>query len=187
MTAPRQMTAFTLNALKGWPQPAAVDFHTTYDPTLLTPGTVVLAGAVCHLTDAGQYVLGLGSKACMPLFMFNSSDDPDVINDGGDASITRGVFVPINPTGQSMSLVAVGAYELVSTAFVAATYLPNDKLKSTLSPAADAGQLQKGILWTDTICGVVSRGVVDNGYGYDAIAFWPVFLPPDAAHLVAGN
>lgn len=187
MTAPRQMTAFTLNALKGWPQPAAVDFHTTYDPTVIADGTVVLAGSVCHLSDAGQYVLGVGSKAVMPLFMFNSSDDPDVVNDGGDASTTRGVFIPINPTGQSMSLVAVGALELVSTAFVADTYLPNDKLTSPLAPASDAGQLKNGTLWTDTVVGVVSRGVVDNGYGFDAVAFWPWFCPPESGHLVAGN
>src|SRR5262245_53773951 len=116
MAAPRQMTAYTLNALKGWPQPAAVDFHTTFDPAVVAGNTVVLAGSVGHLSDAGQYVLGVGSKAVMPLFMFNSSDDPDVVNDGGDASTTRGVFIAINPTGQAMSLVGNGAYELVSTA-----------------------------------------------------------------------
>lgn len=182
MTAPRQMTAYTLNALKGWPAPAAVDFHTTYDPSVIADGAVVLAGSVCHLSDAGQYLLGVGNKAVMPLFMFNSSDDPDVVNDGGDASTTRGVFIPINPTGQAMSLVAVGAYELVSTAFVADTYLPNDHLTSALT-GGTAGQLAKGTLWSVTICGIVSRGVVDNGYGNDALAFWPVFLPADASHV----
>lgn len=185
MTAPRQMTAFTLNALKGWPQPAAVDFHTTYDPDVIADGAVVLAGSVTHLSEAGQYLLGVGSKTVMPLFMFNSSDDPDVINDGGDASTTRGVFVPINPTGQAMSLVAVGAYELVSTAYVADTYAPNDHLTSRLSPDATAGQLRRGTLWTHTIVGIVSRGVVDNGYGYDALAFWPQYIPPDSGHAVA--
>ncbi len=185
MTAPRQMTAYTLNALKGWPQPAAVDFHTTFDPTVVDDDAVVLAGSVAHLSSAGQYLLGLGAKTVMPLFMFNSSDDPDVVNDGGDASTTKGVFVPINPTGQAMSLVAVGAYELVSTAFVAGSYPPNTHLTSRLSPDATAGQLRSGTLWTPTICGVVSRGVVDNGYGYDALAFWPQYLPPDAAHMAA--
>jgi hypothetical protein len=184
MAAPRQMTQFTLNALKGWPAPAAVDFNTTYDPTVVSQGAVVLAGSVCHLSHAGQYLLGVGSMKAMPLFMFNSSDDPDVVNDGGDASVTRGVFVPINPTGQSMALVAVGAYELVSTAFYPDTYLPNDHLTSKLSPDVTAGQLRKGTLWTDTIVGIVSRGVVDNGYGFDALAFWPYYIPPDAAHAV---
>lgn len=184
MAAPRQMTAYTLNALKGWPQPAAVDFNTTYDPSIIADGAVVLAGSVAHLSSAGQYLLGVGSKAVMPLFMFNSSDDPDVINDGGDASTTRGVFVPINPTGQAMSLVGIGAYELTSTAFVPDNYLPNDHLTSKLSPDATAGQLRKATLWIDTVVGVVSRGVVDNGYGFDAVAFWPQYLPPDAAHAV---
>lgn len=184
MAAPRQMTAYTLNALKGWPQPAAVDFHTTFDAAVIADDTVVLPGSVVHLSDAGQFLLGVGAKTVMPMFMFNGSDDPDVQNDGGDASTTRGVFVAINPTGQAMALVAVGAYELVSTSFVAATYNPNDHLTSRLSPDATAGQLRAGTLWTHTIVGVVSRGVVDNGYGYDALAYWPVYLPPDAAHMV---
>lgn len=177
MGAPRQMTAYTLNALKGWPQPAAVDFNTTFDPTVTAGNAVVLPGSVVHLSAAGQYLLGVGNLKVMPMFMFNGSDDPDVINNAGDASVTKGVFVPINPTGQAMALVAVGAYELVSTAFVAGSYAPNDHLTSTVAPAVDAGQLKKGTVWTNTICGIVSRGVVDNGYGYDALAFWPQYIP----------
>lgn len=186
MAAPRQMTQYTLNALKGWPQPAAVDFNTTFDPTVIANDTVILPGTVVHLSDAGQYLLGVGSYAVMPMFMFNGSNDPDVQNDGGDASTTRGVFVPISPTGQAMALVAVGAYELTSTAFVSASYKPNDKLTSPAS-GGNKGLLTAGTLWTHTICGIVSRGVVNNGYGYDALAFWPVFIPPDSGHVVAGN
>jgi len=171
------MTQYTLNALKGWPQPAAVDFNTTFDPTVIAGNAVVLPGSVVHLSPAGQYLLGVGDLKVMPLFMFNGSDDPDVMNNSADASTTKGVFIPINPTGQAMALVAIGAYELVSTAFVAGTYAPNDHLTSTVSPAIDAGQLKVGTVWTDTICGIVSRGVVDNGYGYDAIAFWPIYIP----------
>jgi hypothetical protein len=182
------MTQYTLNALKGWPSPSAVDFNTTYDPTVVANNAVVLAGAVTHLSDAGQYLLGVGSKVVMPLFMFNSSDDPDVTNDGGDPSITKGVFVPISPTGQAMSLVGIGAYELVSTAFVAGqSYKPNSPLTSTLSPDANAGALQIGTIWTNTIVGFVSRGVVDNGYGFDSLAFWPHFIPPSAGNITPGN
>lgn len=175
MTAPRQMTAFTLNALKGWPQPAAVDFHTEFDPAI---SDVVLPGSVVHLNSSGQYVLGVGTEAVMPLFMFNGSDDPDVQNDGGDPATEKGVWVPINPTGQAMSLVAIGAYELVSTAFVAGTYHPNDPLTSDLS-GGNAGLLKVGVLYTDMVVGIVSRGVVDNGYGYDAVAFWPFPVFPN--------
>lgn len=182
MAAPRQMTAYTLNALKGWPAPAAIDFHTTYDPSVIADGAVVLPGSCVHLSEAGEYILGVGSKAVMPMFMFNGSDDPDVVNDGGDASTTRGVFVAINPTGQALSFPAAGAYELVSTAYVDDTYAPNDHLTSRLT-GGTAGQLRKGVLWTDTIVGVVSRGVVDNGYGFDAISFWPQYIPPDASNV----
>lgn len=174
MAAPRNMTQYTLNALKGWPQPAAVDFHTTFDDTITDE---VLPGSVVHISATGTYLLGVGDDAVMPLFMFNGSLDADVINEAGDPSTDRGVFVPINPTGQAMALVAVGAYELVSTAFVDDTYAPNDHLTSTLAPAVDAGLLKKGTVYTATICGVVSRGVVDNGYGFEALAFWPVYIP----------
>jgi hypothetical protein len=171
MAAPRQMTANTLNALKGWPQPAAVDFHTEFDDSI---SQVVLAGSVVHLSDTGTYLLGVGTDAVMPLFMFNNSDDPDVANDGGDPATDKGVWVAINPTGQAMALVAVGAYELVSTAFDGAhnQYPPNTPLTSPTT-GDDAGLLVPGILYHDMIVGIVSRGVVDNGYGYDAVAFWP--------------
>lgn len=177
MAAPRQMTAFTLNALKGWPSPAAVDFHTTFDAAALAAGTI-LPGSVVHVSAAGQYKLGVGTLKVMPLYMFSASDDADVINQAGDPSTERGVWVPINPTGQAMALVAVGAYELVSTAFVADTYVPNDHLTSKLLPDATAGKLKKGVVYTDTIVGVVSRGLVDNGYGFQALAFWPWYIPP---------
>ena len=176
MAAPRQMTANTLNALKGWPQPAAVDFHTEFAASVTDE---VLPGSVVHLNSDGKYELGVGTDPVMPLFMFNGSLDPDVVNEGGDPATEKGVFIAINPTGQAMALVAVGAYELVSTAFVAGTFNPNDALTSPDS-GADAGKLDVGTLYTDMIVGIVSRGVVDNGYGHDAVAFWPfpVFPTP---------
>jgi len=176
MAAPRQMTANTLNALKGWPQPAAVDFHTEFAESI---SSVVLAGSVVHLNASGKYELGVGTDSVMPLFTFNNSDDPDVVNEGGDPATEKGVWVAINPTGQAMALVAVGPYELVSTAYVDGAYEPNDPLTSDKA-GADAGKLKVGTLYTDMIVGLVSRGVVDNGYGHNAVAFWPhpVFPTP---------
>jgi hypothetical protein len=164
------MTANTLNALKGWPAPAAVDFHTEFDETVTQD---VPPGAVVHLNADGKYELGVGTLRVMPLFMFNGSNDPDVKNDGGDPATEKGVWVAINPTGQAMALVAVGAYELVSTAFVKTdTFNINTPLTSPLS-GVHAGKLRPGTLYTDMIVGFVSRGIVDNGYGHDAVAFWP--------------
>lgn len=175
MSAPRQMTANTLNALKGWPQPAAVDYHTEFDESIVT---TVLPGSVVHLNSNGKYALGVGQDPVMPLFMFNGSTDPDVVNEGGDPATEKGVWVPINPTGQAMALVAVGAYELVSTAFVAGTFNPNDPLTSA-KIGVSAGLLDVGVMYTDMIVGIVSRGVVDNGYGFDALAFWPFPVFPN--------
>jgi hypothetical protein len=164
-----QMMAKTLNALKGWPNPAAVDFHTEFDPSVTQE---VPPGAVVRLNNAGRYVLGVGTTKAMPLFLFAGSRDPDVVNISGNPATDKGVFVPIAPTGQAMALPAVGAYELVSTHFVPGSYPPNTPLTSP-STGPNAGRLSPGTLYTDMIVGFVSRGVVDNGYGYDAVAFWP--------------
>lgn len=174
MATPRQMTENTLNALKGWPQQAAVDFNSSFDESIPAGDLPVLAGSVVSINAAGKFILGVGTDAVMPMFLFNNSDDPDVVNEGGDPATKKGAWVPIGPTGQAMALVAVGAYELVSTAYVTGvTYAPNDKLTSDKSGGANPGKLKKGTIYTDMIVGVVSRGVVDNGYGEPALAFWP--------------
>lgn len=176
MARPRQMTKYTLNALKGWPQNAAVDFTTMFDASVTAE---VLPGSVVHLNDDGYYELGVGNLKVMPLFMFSGSEDPDVKNDGGDAATEKDVWVGIGPSGQAMALVAVGAYELTSTAFIAGAYSPNDPLTSPTG-GADAGKLTVGTMYTNMIVGLVSRGVVDNGYGHDAVAFWPCPVFPTA-------
>lgn len=167
-----QMTAKTLNALKGWPQQAAVDFHTEYGDEVFDLVDVVDPGMVLHLDADGLYQLGVGDENVMPLFAFNGSHDPDVLNDGGDAATEKGVWVPMSPTGQAMALVGIIAAELVSTAFVDGQYDPNDPLTADDS-GADAGKLAVGVIGTNMIVGFVSRGVVDNGWGHDAVAFWP--------------
>lgn len=179
MAAPRQMTANTLNALKGWPSMNAVDFHAAFDSGISSSDLPVLAGSVVSLNSAGDFILGVGNTRVMPLFLFNNSDDPDVVNDGGDASTEAGVFIPIGPTGQAMALVAVGAYEFVSTAFVAGSYPPNTALTSNVSGGSNPGKLVAGTMYSNMIVGLVSRGVVDNGYGKSALAFWPCLVFPD--------
>ncbi|HUU98849.1 MAG TPA: hypothetical protein VM487_24215 [Phycisphaerae bacterium] len=191
MSAPRQMTAHTLEAPKGWPSPHAVDFaaklsaNVTIDP--------LFAGRVVHLNAAGEYETGLPAtigKGHMPIFLFNNSDDPDVSNDGGDAATEAGVWVPLAPTGKMMGLVAVGAYELESTEFqseasLGATYAPGDCLTATNAntTAATGGRITRttnGLAYSAPVCGVVSRGVFTNSHGRSALAFWPVWLPQQA-------
>jgi hypothetical protein len=180
------MTSQTLNALKGWgTNMHAVDFVAPLDPAALsvTAATRVPAGSVVHVNNSLNFVLGVGNLAVMPMFTFSASDDADVSNDGGDAATVAGAFIAIAPVGNMMALVAVGALELVSTNYnTAGSYTPNTHLTSPTADASGvlAGQLTPGTLGTNTICGVVSRGVTDNGYGTPALAFWPVYLPPSA-------
>lgn len=169
-----QMTANTLNALKGWPSMHAVDFTAALDPGIPAGDLPVLPGHVVSLNPSGNFILGVGDDNVMPMFYFAASDDSDVSNYGGDPSTERGVWVPIAPTGQSVALVAKGAYELVSTAFVEASYAPNAFLTANKSLAAAPGKLRAGTLGTNMIVGQVSRGIVDNGYGHRALAFWPI-------------
>ena len=192
MAAPRQMTANTLNALKGWPSQHAVDFHAKFDAVQLAASEPILAGSVVSLNDSGDFEIGVGTQNRMPLFLFNNSDDPDVENDGGNAGAggDKGVWVPVAPTGQAMALVCVGAYELTSTNFVgtSANLKPNDILYSPHqavpgTPSTNEGKLVEGSYLDDnTIVGIVSRGVVDNGYGHDSVAFWPWCLPAAINH-----
>lgn len=182
MAAPRQMTANTLNALKGWPSQSAVDFVAKLSSTVTVDP--VLAGSVVSLNTTNEFVLGVGTGDVMPLFLFNNSDDPDVANDGGTASTDKGVWVPVAPTGQMMALVATGAYELVSTAITGAntTFRTNIPLTAATGNVAASGKLAAAT-WADgnTIVGIVSRdcntAFQDNGYGVDAVAFWPYFIP----------
>ncbi len=179
MAAPRQMTANTLNALKGWPSQSAVDYVAKLDSSVTVDP--VLAGSVVSLNASGNYILGVGTNDSMPLFLFNNSDDPDVVNDGGDAATVKGVWVPVAPSGNLMALVACGAYELVTTAFSGATgtFAINTPLTAALGNLAASGKVVADAYGSgNTICGIVSRaGYQDNGYGHDSVAFWPYFLP----------
>ena len=173
MAAPRKMTANTLTALKGQPSMSAVTYSAKFSSTIPSGDLPVLAGSVLSLNSSGDFVLGVGTGKVMPLFSFNNSDDPDVVNAGGDPSADVGAFVPIVPGGNAMALVATGAYELLSTAFVSGSYPPNTALTAATSGSSNPGKLKAGTMYTDMIVGIVSRGVVDNGYGHNALAFWP--------------
>jgi hypothetical protein len=217
MPAPISMTSQTLNALKGWGANLhAVDYVAQFDPANFGTGTGqvsrVPAGAVVHVdATSQQYQLGVGNLKVMPMFTFQASDDPDVSNqypqntqvsftNGASATVSpvtganvaaAGGWVPIAPSGNAMALVAVGAFELVSTNFYLASgdnFAINNHLTSPVVGSANAGCLTKGTAWINTIVGVVSRttnsnGTVDNGYGTQAVAFWPVYLPSNPNYV----
>jgi hypothetical protein len=172
------MTARTLNATKGWPHLHAVDKtallsdNVTLDP--VPPGSVV------HLNSAGQFELGVGDLDVMPLFTFNGSDDPDAVNNGGDPAVDKRPYVGITPGYQAniLAIAAVNACELVSTRYNTAESYPPNTLLTAPANNATGGAIEPGTKYVDTICGMVSDGVVNNGYGYDAVAFWPILILP---------
>jgi hypothetical protein len=51
-------------------------------------------------------------------------------------------------------------------------------LTANKSGSAAPGKLRSGTINTNMIVGIVSRGVVDNGYGKNALAFWPCPIFP---------
>lgn len=173
MAAPRSMTAYTLNALKGWPSMTALDYSAEFDATIAAASKDVVPGSVVSLNSSGKYVLGVGNSNVMPMFVFNGSYDPDVVNPAGDPATDKGVWVAINPTGQALALVATGAYELVSTAYTGSSFPPNTPLTAATGTGSTAGLLAAGTINTNMIVGLVSRGLVDNGYGTTGLAFWP--------------
>lgn len=194
MATPRQMTAHTLEAPKGWPSPHAVDFgaklsaNVTIDP--------VFAGRCVHLNDDGEYEMGVpttapgAGKIYMPIWLFQNSDDPDVSNDGGitgSESDEPGGWMAIAPTGVIMGLVGAGAYELETTEFepeasLGSSYAPNDALTATNNNtnAVTGGRMTKGEPYTDPIVGIVSRAVSVNSHRKNALGFWPFVLPPSS-------
>lgn len=184
MPAPRQMTAHTLEAHKGWPSQHAVDFtakisaNVTIDP--------VFAGRCVHLNASGEFEMGLPdviNAGHMPMFLWQNSDDPDVSNPGGDPATEAGVWVAVAPVGWITALPAAGAYELASTEFepeaTAGTYNPGDTLTATPdnTDAVTGGRITKGTAYAKPLCGVVSRGVKKNSHGKNELSFWPVWLP----------
>jgi hypothetical protein len=114
----------------------------------------------------------------MPMFLFTASNASTSSYSGGVPATSRSASVPMmGGEAGLMALVATGPYELVSTAFVAGSYPPNTPLTANKSGSAAPGKLRAGTIGTNMIVGLVSRGLVDNGYGTQALAFWchPIF------------
>jgi hypothetical protein len=156
-----------LNALKGWPTAWAVDKVAN----LADDSAAVLAGSVMSLNSDGEFVLGLIENA-MAVFALQNSTDFDVVGDEGNI-VGKGSSIP-----RISGLVAAGAYELETTEFVSSEGLvPNAALTSPAPGVSNAGKLAVGTVYTDTICGVVSDGVVNNCYGVEMLRFWPAWLP----------
>jgi hypothetical protein len=175
------MTSHTLDTIKNSiTNPHHLDFtaklsaNVTVDP--------VWAGRVVHLNSIGEFELGLpdvSRAGHMPIFLWQSSNDPDVLNDGGIGTEVDG-WVGISPTGVLKGLVATGGWELEDTEFNASEdYAPGDCLTATASNsnATTGGRITKGVAYDVPVCGVVSRGVKQNSHRRSCLYFWSTWLP----------
>ena len=168
MSVPAQMFDHGLDAPKGWPSPYAVDKAACLSDD--ETGTVV-AGMVCSLDANAELRLGLAVNA-MAIFIRQNATVFDVVSDDG------GLVGCSDGRPKMAGLVAAGAYELESTEFnTGATFNPNTPLTTVAPGVANAGRLEVGVVYTNTICGVTSDGVVTNERSVDVLRFWPVWLP----------
>jgi hypothetical protein len=182
MPAPSLMFEESLTALKGWFQPAALDFVAKLSADV---DFDVPRGRVVHVNAAGEFETGI-DETDMAIFLWPGSNDFDVSNPG---TTPKGNFMhqAIAPAGNLSGLVATGAYELASTEFDdSLEYAPGDLLTAFVDNAdEDVG----GVLtnersagnpvrqYEEPVCGVVSRGKYNNEHGIAVLAFWPVYLP----------
>jgi hypothetical protein len=179
----RRMTSHTLDGLHGWPRMHAVQYRASFNPAHLAAisGGVVFEGRVVSVNNNGQFELGI-SGTRMPMFLLQDSDNPDVVNYGGDTMSEPFAWASVLPPqgGRLSALVAIGAYELATTEFdKTRTYNINDLL--TAAPGTNIAV--SGVLTNDVpnastpVCGVVSRPPYRNSHGQEVLAFWPVYLP----------
>lgn len=186
--APSLMFEHAMTPLKGWFEPAALDFAAKLAPAVTLQA---FGGRVVHVNASNEFEMGV-SGTQMGIFLIQADTDYDVSNPG---VTTSGLFMQqaISPTGVQSGLVATGGYELDSTEFDSAptvAYAPNQLLTALASNTVQAtgGVLSNdrsgaggsgGLVrqYTDAACGVVSRGQRRNEHGVPVLGFWPIYLP----------
>lgn len=183
---PRQDIQHTLDVVRGYNGLEKLTFQAPVDSAVQFP---LYAGSVVHLNANGKFEAGV-KAATMPLFLWHSVDDFDVVNDGTNTTAAGdydwfSVFPGQTQADTTLTAyVATGGFELVSTEFdTSATYAPNDLLTSSPNNtnAARGGKLRKlegaEALYTTPVVGVVSRGTDLSKERIARLYFWPVFLP----------
>jgi hypothetical protein len=169
---PPQMFDHECNVLKGWWHPHALDKSAP-----LASGELVNAGSVVYLDMNGEFRLGLPENS-MPMFAWPNSADFDVSADVGNIQ-----------SQNMMALPCTGPYELQTTEFDDRyVYHPNDHLavwdtQKTGYAAAYKGKVFVGNPYTDTICGVVSKGATVNDFGKQFVSLWTYYLPIDLGDI----
>lgn len=142
------MYVHALDPLKGWFQLSALDKSAKFDPSVISNGIAVYPGRCVFCNDAGYFTpdkcstasniggLVTASRCAMPIFLWAGTTDADVLNDG--TALSQSIsgtpianWIPVQPSGDAMGLVATGGYELQTTEYDTSTtvsYIPNRPL-----------------------------------------------------------
>lgn len=186
------MTGKPFDAVRGgFPGGDSLEFRARIAAASLEEVDPVYSGMVGQLTDgsladdsghiAPEWTVGLDQDSVMPLFMWANSTDPDVQNYGGDPATERNTWVSIMPHpdgNQALFLVAGGDFELASSQYKSNDNFGHNDFLTSATTGADAGKVELGTVYTDMICGQVSRGFAPNGHGGTSLFFWSRAIPP---------
>jgi len=172
-----------MDAIKGWPSDKPIDVTTRFSTAARS---VAKSGMIARMNNDGEYDVGIGNLAVMPMLLWSQPTDYDVDNStkrhgtltAVDPSIARNVYTPIVPgTGAATALVLNAGLELVSTEFVDNDYPTNAPLTAPTT-GVNAGKLTLGTRGTNCIAGLVSRGEIDWD-GERVLAFWSFVQLPN--------
>lgn len=142
-------------------------------------------GRVVHVNSDDEFETGATGHQ-MPMFLWRASNSLDVTNPGVNSDSVM-VWSAGLPAGYTSAFPAICGIEFGSAEFDdEETYAPNDLLRGITanSTQATGGLITKAsvTLYTNCVCGVVSRGVINNPVtGRDLLYFWAAFLPGSGA------
>lgn len=164
------------DVVSGWSADLASELM--YTAKLSANVTVDLPrGRVVHVNSDGEFETGV-PDAEMPIFLFQSSTDHDVENTGANPNATG-----YSPSGEMSGIVGGRCYEIETTEFDSAqSYAYNDSLTAVNanSNATTGGRLtnQSAVLYTNPVCGIVSKTPSEDHNGVETLGLWTVFIPP---------
>lgn len=162
-------------AMYGWHATLA---HVQFSGKLDDANQVLRSGSIVRLTSDLLLAPGVGNLKVMPMVLFSHPGEVDVEGiPQADPLTDKYAWVNVALPGDALAFPCNGGFEFVSSNFDANhDFVPNEALTSPTS-GASAGKILSGTMYTNMIFGIVSRGVIDNGYGVDGLAFWtcPVF------------
>lgn len=138
----------------------------------------LLAGSLMSIGSDGMYRKGLICGA-PGVFAFNGSADHDAGSEYPGSAVGPGNDGVALSGKNILGLPCVGSFEIETTEFDAdVEYAPMDPLTGPAPGEANAGKVTKGVYYENTICGIVTDGVVENKYKIEALRFWTWFVPP---------